>query len=368
MRREAKGNSKNFGLRISNFGMRDTTMERVLIDSLNVDVKSAFRNFNSAILLGALLLAFCFPAEAQQRGKVYRIGYLSATHRDRHAQRFQAFRQRLRELGYVDGRNITITDRYAEGKAERIPELVAELIRLKVDVILAGGSQAAGPAKEATRTIPIVVVHFEDPVREGFVTSLARPGGNITGLSRMSSDLEGKRLELLKETIPKVRRVALFLNPANPTDVLIFGEADSAARGLGLQLQRLEVRSPDDLDSAFAILTKDQAHALMPSADPLLNAHHKRIIDFAARNRLPTMFNSNTDVEAGGLMSYAPNMLDLFRRAAVLVDKILKGTKPADIPVEQPMKFEFVINLKTAKQIGLTIPPNVLARADKVIR
>jgi putative tryptophan/tyrosine transport system substrate-binding protein len=321
------------------------------------------------LALCATLLALCGLAEAQQVKRVPRIGYLSASIRADHAPSFEAFRIGLRELGYVEGQNITIEARFADGKAGRLPDLVAELVHLDVDVIVAGGNTVVRPAKEVTKTIPIVVVHLEDPVREGFIASLARPGGNITGLSRMAADLEGKRLELLKETVPTIRRVAVLLNPANPTDVLLFGEADEAARNLTLQLQRIQVRSPGDLEGALAIITKEKSHALVHSSDRLFDGQQsKRIIAFAVKNRLPTMHHTSNGVDRGGLMSYAPNHLDLFRRAAVYVDKILKGTKPADLPVEQPTKFELVINLKTAKQIGLTIPPNVLARADKVIR
>jgi putative tryptophan/tyrosine transport system substrate-binding protein len=319
-------------------------------------------------MLSVFLLTLCSAVQAQQTKKVPRIGYLSASVRASHAPSFEAFQQGLRELGYVEGQNISIEARFAEGKAERLPELVAELVRLKVDVILAGGSEAVRPAREATKTIPIVVAHFEDPIGEGFVASLARPGGNITGLSRMSSDLAGKRLELLKEAVPAVRKVGVFVNPANGANVLAMKEADVAAPGLGLRLQRLEVRRHNELEAAFALVTKDRTDALIPSVDRIFDTQRKRIIDFAVKNRLPTMFHTSRAVEEGGLISYAPNILDLFRRAAVYVDKILKGTKPQDLPVEQPTKFEFVINLKTGKQIGVTIPPNVLARADRVIR
>jgi putative ABC transport system substrate-binding protein len=321
-----------------------------------------------SILFVAVQLAIGVIAEAQQPEKVPRIGYLSASTRASHAPSFEAFQQGLRVLGYTEGQDIKIEARFAEGKAERLPELVAELIRLKVDVILAGGSEAVRPAKEATKAIPIVVAHFEDPIGEGFVTSLARPGGNITGLSRMSSDLTGKRLELLKEAVPAILNVGVFVNPANAANILAMKEADVAAPGLGLRLQRLEVRRHDDLRTAFALVTKDRTDALIASVDRIFDTQRTRIIDFAVKNRLPTMFHTSRTVEEGGLMSYAPNNLDLFRRAATYVDKILKGVKPADLPVEQPTKFDLVINLKTAKQLGLTIPPNVLARADRVIR
>ena len=303
------------------------------LDSQSDNRKSKIKNPKLVVIVGALLLALCSPAQAQQTKKLPRIGYLSASTR-----------------------------------AERLPALVAELVRLDVDLILAGGSEAVRPAKEASKTIPIVVAHFEDPIGEGFVASLARPGGNITGLSRMSSDLAGKRLELLKESVPVIRRVAMFINPANATNALVFKEADAAAAGLGLQLQRLEVRRPDELEAAFATAIKFRTEALTPSVDRIFDTQRKRIMEFAVKHRLPTMFHTSRAVEEGGLMSYAPNILDLFRRSATYVDKILKGTKPADLPVEQAMKFEFFINLETAKQIGVTIPQSVLFRADKVIR
>jgi putative ABC transport system substrate-binding protein len=334
-----------------------------------VSKSSALSPLLSALsCIGALLFALCSSADAQQAKRIPQIGYLSASVRAVHAPSFEAFQQGLRELGYVEGNNISIEARFAEGKAERLPDLVTELVQLKVDVILAGGSEAVRPAKQATTTIPIVVAHFEDPIGEGYVASLARPGGNITGLSRMSSDLAGKRLQLLKEAVPTVRRVGIFLNPANQTNLLAVKEADGAARGLGLQVQRLEVRRPDELEAAFAMVTKERSDALIPSVDRIFDTQRMRIIDFASKNRLPTMFHASRTVQEGGLMSYAPNVLDLFRRSATYVDKILKGAKPADLPVEQPTKFEFVVNTKSAKQIGLTIPPNVLARADRVIK
>jgi putative tryptophan/tyrosine transport system substrate-binding protein len=319
-------------------------------------------------LLAISLVLHVQLAEAEQPTKVQRIGYLSASVRAVHAPSFEAFQLGLRELGYLENKNIIIEARFAEGQAERLPELVAELVRLKVDVILAGGSEAVRPAKEAAKTIPIVVAHFEDPIGEGFVASLARPGGNITGLSRMSSDLTGKRVELLKEMVPGLLRVGMFANPANANNILVLKEADVAARGLGLQVQRLEVRHPEDFEAAFATATKDRTEAIIVSVDRIFDTQRKRIINFTQKNRLPTAFHNSRAVQEGGLLSYAPNILDLFRRSATYVDKILKGAKPADLPVEQPTKFELVINLKTAKQIGLTIPPNVLARADRVIK
>ncbi|HXK29937.1 MAG TPA: ABC transporter substrate-binding protein, partial [Candidatus Binatia bacterium] len=277
------------------------------------------------------------------------------------------FRQRLRELGYVEGRNIVIEYRYAEGKRERLPDLAAELVRLKVDVIVTYGAGILA-AKKASATIPIVFGAHPDPVGSGLVSSLARPGGNITGLSLMKPDLDGKRLELLKEAFPKVARVAFLWQPGvtggnlNPTDM------EAAAKALGLKLQSLEVRGLDDFDSAFARAKKERAQALIATVGSVIATQQRQVLDFAAKNRLPAMYTNSRWVDAGGLMSYGPSRTDQWRRAADFVDKILKGTKPADIPVEQPMKFEFIINLKAAKQIGVTIPPNVLVRADRVIR
>jgi putative ABC transport system substrate-binding protein len=282
--------------------------------------------------------------------------------------RVEAFRQRLRELGYVEGKNILIEYRYAEGKLERLPELAAELVRLKVDVIVTAGSPAILAAKKASPTMPIVFALASDPVGSGLVSSLARPGGNITGLSLMSPDLNGKRLELLKEAFPKVARVAFLWQAGVTRGNLTLTDMEAAAKALGLKLQSLEVRKLDDFDSAFARAKRDGAQALITNPSPLISTQQRQVLDFAAKNRLPAMYQTSEFVEAGGLMSYAPNYTDLYRRAADFVDKILKGTKPADIPVEQPMKFEFVVNLNAAKQIGVTIPPNVLTRADKVIR
>jgi putative tryptophan/tyrosine transport system substrate-binding protein len=329
---------------------------------------SKIKNPKFALVLSALLFALSLPVEAQQAKAVPKIGYLSASTRVSHMPSFQAFQEGLRELGYVEGRNIAIEARFAEGKANRLPELVSELIRLKVDILLAGGSEAVRPAKEASETIPIVVAHFEDPVAEGFVASLARPGGNITGLSRMSSDLAGKRLELLMETASTIRRVGVLLNPGNPANLLHIKEVEEAAQRLGLRVRRLEVRRADELETALAMATKDRNDALIPSVDRIFDTPRSRILEFAIKHRLPTMYHTSRIVEQGGLMSYSPNIQDLFRRSATYVDKILKGAKPADLPVEQPMKFELVINLKTAKQIGLTIPQWVLMRADRMIK
>ena len=313
--------------------------------------------------LCALLVALSVFAEAQQTGKVPRIGYLSAA-----SSPSSAFMQGLRDLGYVEGKNIDVVFRTTEGKSERYSDLVAELVRLNVDIIVVGGNTAIRAAKKTTSTIPIVMLSVGDPVGLGLVASLARPGGNITGLSQMSPDLTGKRVELLKEILPKVKRVAFIWDPDNPGMKLRFREAQTAATAKGIALQSLQVRMSKELATAFAAVTKEHAEALVVPA-PMADRYEKEIADFAATNRLPwTCDTMESVVQAGCLMAYGPSYPDLHRRAATYVDKILKGTKPADLPVEQPIKFEFIINLKAAKQIGLTIPPNVLARADKVIR
>ena len=305
-------------------------------------------------------------ADAQQPKTMPRIGLLAS------GQGFgsagEALRRGLRELGWVEGQNVAIEYRYGEGKLDRLPELAAELARLKVAVIVADGDPVIRAAKQATRNIPVVFIAVGDPVREGLVASLARPGGNITGLTSISEELSGKRLELLKEAFPKVSRVAVLWNPNNASNVLELREMEGAARALGLKLRSLEVRGPDDFQGAFAGAAKDRAHALIVVRDPLIDSRHFQILDFAVGNRLPSMHGETQFVEAGGLMSYGPSRVDLFRRAATYVDKILKGTKPADLPVEQPMKFELVINLKAAKAIGVTVPQSVLFRADKVIK
>jgi putative ABC transport system substrate-binding protein len=319
----------------------------------------------SLIIVGLLVCGAI--AEAQQPGRVPRIGFLGGGSPSSYSARVEAFRQGLKELGYIEGKNITIEYRYADGVVERLPNLAAELVRLKVDVIMTGGPGAEA-AKDATKTIPIVITDVADPVGTGLVASLAKPGGNVTGLSSLASELGGKRLELLKEAFPRVSLVAVLWDPTNPNNVLSLGETKVAAGALRVTLQSLEVRGPDDFDPAFSAIKREHATALIVLRNPVTNTHRARILDFAAKSRLPAMYIDNEFTDAGGLMSYGPNRFDLWRRAAIYVDKILKGAKPADLPVEQPTKFEFIINLKTAKQIGLTIPPNVLARADKVIR
>jgi len=307
-------------------------------------------------------------ADAQQAGKAHRIGWLTAVDARAAAHLVEAFRQGLRELGYVEGKDIVIEYRWAEGRFERLPALAADLVRLKVDVILAAGPPAAPAAKDATESIPIVTTSAIEPVESGLVASLARPGGNITGLtSTAGPEIVGKQLQLLKEAVPKVSRVAVLWNPTNPAHLLALGEAKVAARSLGVQLQLLETRGPDEFERAPAAATRERAGALLILRDPMFFVHRTRFADFAAKSRLPTMSGLREFVEAGGLMGYGPSLPDLFRRAPTFVDKILKGAKPADLPVEQPTKFELVINLKTAKALGLTIPRSILIRADKLI-
>ena len=316
------------------------------------------------LALGALLFAFCSLAEAQPTNKVPRIGFLSVS-----PSIDPAFMEGLRDVGYVDGKNIVIEYRSAEGKLDRLPGLAADLVNLKVDVVVTRGGAAANAAKQATQTIPIVMaVIGGDPVKLGLVTSFSRPGGNVTGLTLQAPELSGKRLEVLKETLPKVALVAALWNAAGPAGLGFLRETEAAARSLGLQLQSIEVRSPVDLNAAFNSVTRARPNALITLADGMLSDNRRRIIQFAAKSRIPAMFPDREFAEAGGLMVYGPDLAWNFRRAAIYVDKIFKGAKPADLPIEQPTKFELVINLKTAKQIGLTIPPNVLARADKVIR
>jgi putative tryptophan/tyrosine transport system substrate-binding protein len=321
----------------------------------------------SVLVVAALIFPLVSVAEAQQAGKAPRIGYLLDGSSSSAADRIDTFRDGLRDLGYVEGKNIVIDYRYAEGRFDRFPELAAELVRLKVYVIVAVSTVAARAAKNATRTIPIVALSG-DPVETGLVASLARPGGNVTGLASLAPELSTKRLELLKEIVSKVSLVAVLWNPNGPAPVLAFKETQLAAKRLGLLLQSLEVRGPDDFESAFGGAIRERASALLVISDPLTNTHQRRIVELAAKNRLPAIYPIREFVQAGGLMAYAPDRLEQYRRVAYYVDKILKGAKPADLPVEQPTKFEFVINLKAAKQIGLTIPPNVLARADKVIK
>jgi len=318
--------------------------------------------------LAGTLLAAPLAAEAQQAGKVHRIGYLTGGLSTDRPHLIEAFRQGLRELGWVEGQNIVIEYRYAEGRFDRLPDLAAELVRLKVDIIVAVATPASAAAKNATGTIPIVGISLGDPVGTGLIASLARPGGNVTGVSySVGVETIGKGLELLNEIVPNVRQVAILSNPGNPLHAPAVRDVKVAARSLGVQLQLLEARGPTEFDGAFAAMAKERVGGLLVVADTMFNLHRARLVELAAKSRLPAAYGTRDAVEAGGLMSYGPSLPDLFRRGATYVDKILKGAKPADLPVEQPTKFELVINLKTAKALGLTIPPSLLGRADEVI-
>jgi len=316
--------------------------------------------------LATFFLTTASLAEAQQTGKVPRIGFLlgSSPGPD---PRVEAFRQGLRDLGYVEGKNIVIEWRFAEGKQDRLAELAADLVQLNVDIIVTDGTNVTRAAKNATKTIPIVMAGDGDPIGNGFVASLAHPGGNITGLSNLISDLSGKRLEILKEAFPGISRIGVIWNPEK-SSATGFKETQVAAKALKIQLQSLEVRGPDDFEGAFQAASKRRARAISVVSDSLMFNNRKLLLDIAVKHRIPTMHTQSLWADAGALMSYGTNLPDLYRRAATYVDKILKGAKPADIPVEQPMRFEFVVNLKTAKQIGVTIEPNVLVRAQRVIR
>jgi putative tryptophan/tyrosine transport system substrate-binding protein len=319
--------------------------------------------------LCALLFALCVPARAQQPARISRIGYLGVVPLSTLTQRTEAFRQGLRDLGYVEEKNIIIEQRSAEEKPERMPALAAELVRLKVDVIVTAGSTATRVVKATTVTIPIVMAQDGDPVANGFVASLAQPGGNVTGLSTLSPELSGKRLELLKEIVPKLSRVAVFATSTNAEDRKSLEEIKLAAEAMKLPLQNLDVLTVKDIDPGFRAAAKARADAVLwMVSGSVTRAHRTQVLDLAMKSRLPAIYSSAEWAEAGGLVAYGVSYADLFRRAATYVDKILKGAQPADLPVEQPIKFEFIINLKAAKQIGLTIPANVLARADRVIK
>ena len=318
-------------------------------------------------LLTTVLLTTTSLAEAQQP-RVPRVGYLFATTSSETPDIVKAIREGLRELGYVEGRTIALEIRWAEGRYERIPALLAELVHIKVDVLVVATTPAALAAKSTASTIPVVMVAVGDPVGSGLVASLARPGGNLTGLSLLNAELHGKRLELLKEIQPRLSRVATLTNPGNPIHAEFWKQTQAAAQALALQVQSIEVRGPEDFAGAFATAVARHAGAIVAFDDPLTLGYSTQIATLAAKHRLPVIYGFREFPEVGGLMSYGANRRDLYRRTTVFVDKILKGAKPADLPVEQPTKFEFVINLKAAKQIGLTIPPNVLARADRVIR
>ena len=318
--------------------------------------------------LCTVLFALCVSTHAQQPTKIPRIGLLFTATPSAAAARIEAFRQGLRELGYVEGKNILIEQRYAEGQLNHMNELAAELVRLKVDVIVTIGPAATRPAKEATTAIPIVMGVDDDPVGNGFVASLARPGGNITGLASLAPEIGGKQLELLKEIVPRLSRVAVLGTSTQPGNAQSLREAEVAAGALAVKLQYLDVLSPKDIEPVFRTASNGRAEAVLVLRASIFFSHRKQIVDLAAKRQLPAMYYTTEYVEEGGLMTYGVSITDLFRRAATYVDKILKGARPAELPIEQPTKFELVVNLKTAKRIGLTIPPNVLARADKVIK
>jgi len=319
-------------------------------------------------LLCTLLLALAFPVEAQQHAKVAKIGFLGAGGLGGVGSGSELFKRELRALGYVEGKNIAVEYRSTEGKRDRLPAVADELVRIKVDVIVTSSTIAALAAKNATKTIPIVFYTVTDPVADGLVDSLARPGGNITGITDIGAVLSGKRLELLKETIPKLSRVAVLWDPQNPGNAQSWKESQLPARELGLQLHSMEVSSTDKYEGAFKETIKARSAALAVISSPLVSSNRKQIADLAEKNRLPAIYQREDYVASGGLMSYGPDRAEPYRRAAAILVKILKGTKPADLPVEQPTKFEFVINLKAARQIDLTIPPDLLARATKIIR
>jgi putative ABC transport system substrate-binding protein len=314
--------------------------------------------------LGGAAAAWPLAVSAQQAGKIHKVGYLSPSLPSVYSP---LLFDNLRELGWIEGKNVTFEYRFAENRLERLPELAAELVRLNVDVIVAVGTLGPLAAKRATTTIPIVMLSAGDPLGTGLVDSLARPGGNVTGMSLMVPDLGGKRLELLKELLPRLSRVAVFWNAANPYPAIVFKETQAAGRTLGIEVHSLEVRGPDDLDGAFAAARQQHPDALISVEDPLTFTYRKRIADFAVAEQLPSLHGFSEEVKAGALISYGANQPDLIRRAAAYVDKILKGAKPADLPVQQPTTFELVINLKTARALGLEIPATLLARADEVI-
>jgi ABC-type uncharacterized transport system substrate-binding protein len=320
------------------------------------------------LTISVLLLALSFPAQAQQPTKIPRIGILTTFSPSVVAARIEGFRQGLRELGYVEGKNIVIEWRSADGNNDRLPTLASELVGLKVDVIVSPGPTATRAFKEATSTIPIVMAQDTDPVGSGFVASLARPGGNITGLATLAPEMSGKQLELLKEIVPKLSRVAVIGNSTIPGNAQALRETVLAAGAYEIYLRYLDVTDPKDIEATFRAAAKGRADGLLVLGNPYLNAQRKQVVELAVKHRLPATYTRPEYIDAGGLMYYGTNYPDLFRRAATYVDKILKGAKPGDLPIEQPKKFELIINLKAAKQIGVTVPPNVLTRADKVIK
>ena len=320
------------------------------------------------LALGAMLFALCMSAEAQQSTKIARIGHIGGASPSTSPARYEAFRQGLRDLGYVEGKNIVIERRWADGKFDRLPALAAELVRLKVDIIVTAGPQATRPTKQATSAIPIVMAQDPDPVGNGFVASLARPGGNITGLATLAPEIGGKRLELMKEIVPRLSRVAVLGTSTRPGNAQSLKETELAAGAFGVKLQYLDILRPKDIETAFQAASKGRANAVLVLTSAVAISQRTQITDLAVKNRLPAIYDGAEFVEDGGLMTYSASQNDLYRRAATYVDKILKGAKPGDLPVEQPTKFELVVNLKTARQIGLTIPSHILLRADKVIK
>ncbi len=327
-------------------------------------------SFGKAFVATLALAGLLAPpsVEAQRPAGAARIGWLSTGSPASHSNLLAAFREGLQQLGYLEGQNVAIEYRWAEGRLGRLPELAAELVRLKVDVIVAAGTPGVLAAKQATPTIPIVMAVGGDPIGSGAVASLARPGGNVTGLSNLAEDLIGKLLELLKGAVPRASRVAVLLNPANPVHATFWRETETAARVLGVRLLRLEAREPNEFDGVFAAMIRDRAGAAVVLPDPMFLTERRRLADLAAKSRLPAIYGFREHAEAGGLMSYGVNLRESYRRAATYVDKILKGAKPADLPVEQPTRFELVINMKTAKALGLTFPPSIMVRADQVIQ
>jgi putative ABC transport system substrate-binding protein len=321
-----------------------------------------------SILFAGAMLAVAVVAEAQQQMKISRIGFLGGVFPSAVSDRIEALRQGLRELGYVEGKNIFIEYRYAEDKLDRLPLLASELVDLKVDVIVTGGPGSTGAAKQATGKIPIVMAQDTDPIGTGYIASLARPGGNITGLSTFAPEISGKQLELLKQIVPKLSRVAVLGTSTTPGTAQILAETEIVAGAMGIKLLSIDVKDAKDIETAFPVAGDRGADAVLVLANPVLNSQRTQVVALAVKSRRPATYPFPEFVEAGGLMSYGVSFTDLYRRAAIYIDKILKGAKPADLPVEQPTKFELVINLKTAKQIGLVIPPNVLARADRVIK
>jgi len=360
----SKRESRDLDVRSSS----ETNLKSEILSRRLIRLRRKNRKWAGVLAILVLLVGRVEMAEAQQAKKVPRIGFLSTVSPSTISDRIEAFRQGLRELGYVEGKNIVIEWRSGEGKEDRLRALAAELVRLKVEVIVTAGATSTGRAKEATVTIPIVMAQDPDPVGNGFVASLARPGRNITGLATLAPEISGKQLELLKEIVPKLSRVAVLGTSTRPGTAQALKETELAAGTFGVRLQYLDVLSSKDIETAFRAASKGRAEAVLVFGGPVLNSHRTQIADLAAKNQLPAIYERAEFMDAGGLMFYGASLTEMYRRAATYVDKILKGAKPADLPVEQPMKFELVINLKAAKQIGLTIPQWTLMKADKVIQ